>query len=152
MNAAEVRREAMARAAAAVADFDPSETAGDGILCSQCGEECTHSRSGEDAVLSGGPRLVRYWCGRNARDGGRGRGRGHGRGGSAGAGCCDWRLCFFCANALDSNDAVRCDVCRDEAQERVDSDAEESSSSSSEENGEEEEEEEEEDDDDELVE
>ena len=86
-SAADVRREAMERAMAAVANFDPSETAGDGLLCSVCGEECALQDSGTHEL-----RLCRYSC---ARPGGN----------------CDWRLCYFCANGLKSGKAVVCGVC-----------------------------------------
>ena len=98
----ELRREAMARAAAAVAQFDPSETAGDGTLCSTCGEEVTRMRSGEEPAREA-PRLERYRCPR---------------------GNCDWRICYFCAYGMDCDDVLRCAACGLEAEERKDSDEE----------------------------
>lgn len=72
---------------AAVANFDPSETAGDGLLCSVCGEECALQDSGTHEL-----RLCRYSCARPGSN-------------------CDWRLCYFCANGLRAGKAVVCGVC-----------------------------------------
>ena len=80
--------------------------------CALCLEQCAVV---DDPSLE--LRLVRYRCVRKAASNGRGRGGGNG----ARAVGCDWRVCFFCANAFDDSAPVRCGVCGLAAQERSDS-------------------------------
>jgi hypothetical protein len=116
---AQLRDAAMQRAAAAIAAYDPSDTVGEGPSCYACGEEC-----GDDADANNG-RLARFSCARGAGSDGHGRGSGSARG-------CDWRLCYFCANALSTGIKVCCDVCGLEAMDRDDdeNDSDEESSES----------------------
>ena len=118
MLASDIRRQAMERAAAAVAYFDPSRTASDGACpCSSCGEECTRNRS---SVQDSGPRLMRYFCERKQGSNGRGRG------GLSGHGGCNWRLCFYCAYGLDTTSTISCAICGYSAEELADSGGESS--------------------------